>query len=220
MHERYDPHSYPESCFDDDFCLKPPVLLWAAGLFLSRGAALPIVFGLGRFAGVNSEALGVLHALWRSDALIPAVFAAPVLYSLVRRAVGVPARALDLGPRARVPGALGAYGSRPRALSIRGFGELGDALPAICARVAPCVLCRLHGLGEPLALLLQMAGDAVQRKPAALDRGACGSALAQHKFFEPFDFGHDPRLHRLRAVQPLACGIQDFQLRVAIAASA
>jgi hypothetical protein len=137
MHERYDPDSYPESCFDDDFCLKPPVLLWAAVLFLSRGAALPIVFGLGRFAGVNADALGVLHALWRSDALIPAAFAAPVLYSLVRRLPSASRPVRWIWAHGRALLVLSVLADLAlAALSIRGFSELGDALPAICAGIA------------------------------------------------------------------------------------
>jgi hypothetical protein len=141
MHERYDPHSYPESCFDDDFCLKPPVLLWVTLLFLSRGAALPIVFGLGRFIGVNADALTVLHSLWKSDALIPAAFAAPVLYSLVRRVPSASRPVRWIWAHGRALLVLSVLADLTlAALSVRELSDLGDALPAICAGVADAYL--------------------------------------------------------------------------------
>lgn len=76
---------YPESLYDDDYCLKPPALLWAAAAFLSRGALLPLLAGLGHYAHVDTEAMVMMRSLWRADELVPAVFALPVLFSILRR---------------------------------------------------------------------------------------------------------------------------------------
>ena len=76
---------YHQSLYDDDYCLKPPTLLWLALAFLSRGALLPILAGLGHYARVNTDAVALMRGLWRPDQLFPALFAVPVLYSLIRR---------------------------------------------------------------------------------------------------------------------------------------
>ena len=85
MRHSYNPHSYAPSSYDDDMCLKPPLLLWLAVLFLSRAVMLPIVIGIGHIAGVNADAMTLLRGFWSEDELLPALFAVPVLYSLVRR---------------------------------------------------------------------------------------------------------------------------------------
>ena len=136
MHERYNPNSYPESCFDDEFCLKPPLLLWVALLFLSRGAALPILFGVGRIIGVNSDALTVLRSLWKSDALIAAAFAAPVLYALVRRVPSASQPVRWFWSHGRALLVLSVLADLAvAALSVRDFSDPGAALPAICAGI-------------------------------------------------------------------------------------
>jgi hypothetical protein len=76
---------YPQSLYDDDFCLKPPSLLWLMLAFLSRGALLPLLAGLGHYANVNTDAMALMRGLWRPDQLVPALLAVPVLYSLIRR---------------------------------------------------------------------------------------------------------------------------------------
>jgi hypothetical protein len=76
---------YHQSLYDDDYCLKPPMLLWLALAFLSRGALLPLLAGMGHYAHVNTDAMTLMRGLWRPDQLFPALFAVPVLYSLMRR---------------------------------------------------------------------------------------------------------------------------------------
>jgi hypothetical protein len=83
-------NTYSPSEYDNYFCLKPPILLWGALLFLSRSITLPLIVALGNFAGVNSEALSVLRRLWSVEALAPSLLAAVVLYTLIRRVPSAP----------------------------------------------------------------------------------------------------------------------------------
>jgi DUF2919 family protein len=78
-------HSYPASYYDDQMCLKPPLLLWVAVLYLSRAITLPIAMAIGHFAGVDSRAVTSFRAFWSLDALIPSLIAGVVLYALCRR---------------------------------------------------------------------------------------------------------------------------------------
>jgi hypothetical protein len=77
--------SYSASDYDDDMCLKPPLLLWFALLFLCRGILLPIMIGMGHFTGVNADALTILRDHWSGLDLIASAMAAPVLFALIRR---------------------------------------------------------------------------------------------------------------------------------------
>lgn len=83
-------HSYPSSYYDDQMCLKPPLLLWVAVLYLSRAITLPVAMAIGHFAGVDSQAITVFRAFWSLDALIPSLIAAVILYTLCRRAPTAP----------------------------------------------------------------------------------------------------------------------------------
>jgi hypothetical protein len=78
-------HTYRASDYDDQMCLKPPVLLWLAVFYLSRALTLPIAMALGHFAGVDERAIALFRGIWRADALIPSAIAAVMLYALVRR---------------------------------------------------------------------------------------------------------------------------------------
>jgi hypothetical protein len=86
MSLRYDPSLYGPSSFDEDMCLKPPLLLWIAVAYLARAILLPIVIGIGHFSGVDERAFSVLRPLWSTDALAPAAAALPLLYAMLRRA--------------------------------------------------------------------------------------------------------------------------------------
>lgn len=83
-------HSYPSSYYDDQMCLKPPLLLWVAVLYLSRAITLPVAMAIGHFAGVDSRAITVFRAFWSLDALIPSLIAAVILYTLCRRVPTAP----------------------------------------------------------------------------------------------------------------------------------
>jgi hypothetical protein len=77
--------SYSPSSYDDDYCLKPPLLLWLAALYLSRGVLLPLLMGMGSMIGTNPDALNLFHQLWSVEALIPSSVAAVVCLALFRR---------------------------------------------------------------------------------------------------------------------------------------
>jgi hypothetical protein len=85
MRTGYDRDSYHPSSFDDEMCLKPPALIWIVVLYLCRAILMPLAIGIGHYAGMNRDAMALLRAFWREDALLPALLSAPVLYALCRR---------------------------------------------------------------------------------------------------------------------------------------
>jgi hypothetical protein len=118
---------YHPSLYDDDYCLKPPSLLWLALVFLSRGVLLPILAGFGHYAHVNTDAMSLMRGLWRPDSLFPALFAVPVLYSLMRRSPRAtrPVRWIWRHGRALLAGA--AASDIALALySLKPYNDLGD----------------------------------------------------------------------------------------------
>jgi hypothetical protein len=76
---------YAPSNYDEDMCLKPPLLLWLAAIYLARVIVLPIAIGIGHVAGVDARAMTLLRDFWSEDQLLPALFAMPVLYAFCRR---------------------------------------------------------------------------------------------------------------------------------------
>ena len=80
------PRMYALTSYDDYMCLKPPVLLWVAVLFLSRAITLPFAMGIGQVAGVSADALSAMRGLWSGDlALVPSLIAVVLLYAFFRR---------------------------------------------------------------------------------------------------------------------------------------
>lgn len=78
-------NSYSASSYDHYLCLKPPLLLWLAVLYLCRAVTLPAAMGIGTFAGVNADAIAMFHGLWSMQTLLPSLIAICVLYALCRR---------------------------------------------------------------------------------------------------------------------------------------
>jgi hypothetical protein len=77
---------YPESAYDANLCLKPSPLLWVVVVYLSREITLPFAMGMAQMAGVNSQALAAIRALWHLDfSIVPALFSAIVLVVFFRR---------------------------------------------------------------------------------------------------------------------------------------
>jgi hypothetical protein len=136
MQASYDPHSYDPSNFDEDMCLKPPLLLWLAVLFLCRGIVLPLGVGIGHVAGLDAGAMTALRAFWRVDELVPALFAVPILYALFRRTAKASRSTRWLWAHGRsflalsaaVDAALSVYSMMSR--------DLDDSAAAVCAVVA------------------------------------------------------------------------------------
>jgi hypothetical protein len=85
MRHSYPSPPYPASHYDDQMCLKPPMLLWVAVLYLSRAITLPVAMAIGHFAGVDASAITLFRGVWSVDGLIPSLIAAVVLYTLCRR---------------------------------------------------------------------------------------------------------------------------------------
>jgi len=76
---------YALSSYDDNLCLKPPVLLWVGVVYLSRAISLPIAMGVARLIGVSPDSTDLLRGLWSLYTLVPSLFAAAVLYAMFRR---------------------------------------------------------------------------------------------------------------------------------------
>jgi hypothetical protein len=81
----YPSQSYSHASYDDDMCLKPPLVLWLTVVYLARAIMLPLVIGVGHIAGVNAEAMTMLRGYWRVEDLAPSLLAIPVLYTMCRR---------------------------------------------------------------------------------------------------------------------------------------
>jgi hypothetical protein len=90
LHHSHRSHPYPASQYDDQMCLKPPLLLWVAVLYLSRAITLPIAMAIGHFAGVDTSAITVFRGIWSVDGLAPSAIAAVILYTLCRRVPSAP----------------------------------------------------------------------------------------------------------------------------------
>jgi len=80
---RYGPDSY-----DDNFCLKPPFLLWLAVLYLSRGFVLFFLSAAGSMAALSTDTVTFIRQSLRLETVIPSIMGAAVLYALLRRAPG------------------------------------------------------------------------------------------------------------------------------------
>lgn len=78
--------SYGPSSYDDHFCLKPPLLLWLAALYLSRAFVLLLASDLATLSRVRPETVAMLHDAASAWGLVPSLVAVPVLYALVFRA--------------------------------------------------------------------------------------------------------------------------------------
>jgi hypothetical protein len=77
---------YDPSCYDHNFCLKPPGLLWLAALYLSRAIVLIMAAQLATVARADANVAAVLRGAASVYALVPSLIAAPVLYALICRA--------------------------------------------------------------------------------------------------------------------------------------
>jgi hypothetical protein len=66
-------------------CLKPPVLLWLAVLYLSRAVVLPLASAIGHFVGLDNAVITMLRGYWSAQTLLPSLAALPVFYCLFRR---------------------------------------------------------------------------------------------------------------------------------------
>lgn len=76
-------HRYDASCFDSDYCLKPPLLLWAAVAYLARGFLLPFMGGITSMSG-SGDAASMTRGHFQLTQFIPAGLALliPLLFML------------------------------------------------------------------------------------------------------------------------------------------
>jgi hypothetical protein len=133
-------HAYPASHYDDHLCLKPPLLLWVAALYLSRAVTLPIAMAIAHFAGVDQKAITLTRALWSVDGLVPSLIAAAVLYALGAWQ-DIPGHRLDHGYRADSNGARSSGGYQ-RSVAMVGGGCIGrPVLSRVCTCRTPGSTC-------------------------------------------------------------------------------
>jgi hypothetical protein len=78
-------HSYSASSYDDNFCLKPPALLWLAALYLSRAFVLLLASNLVAVFRMDPGIAVLLRSAVSVYSLLPSLVAALVLYALVFR---------------------------------------------------------------------------------------------------------------------------------------
>jgi hypothetical protein len=86
MSPTYAPRTYAPSSYDDHFCLKPPALLWIATLYLSRAVVLLIAYDVAPLVRLSSDFRDLLRGSVSVGLLVSSFIAAPVLYTLCRRA--------------------------------------------------------------------------------------------------------------------------------------
>lgn len=82
--------TYSVSSYDDNFCLKPPGLLWLAVLYLSRAFLLLVIYVVSSVSRVSPEALATLRGTIGVYAFVASLVAAPVLFALIHRAPSSP----------------------------------------------------------------------------------------------------------------------------------
>jgi hypothetical protein len=85
MQENTSRRRYSPSSYDQNLCLKPPLLLWMGILFLSRGVTLPLLATLGQLGGGSADTQALVHGLFGLGMLLPSSLAFLVLFALAMR---------------------------------------------------------------------------------------------------------------------------------------
>jgi hypothetical protein len=85
MNKNYDPGRYSSASYDQYLCLRPPLLLWAAVLYLSRAISLPLVLGIGSLGGGTSDTMDMVHGLFGYHTVGSSFVAFPVLCAFAVR---------------------------------------------------------------------------------------------------------------------------------------
>lgn len=78
------PFRYDESSYDVNLCLKPPLLLWLAMLYLSRAMLLPLVAGITSMNG-SADAASLTRGLFSPYDYVPSALALVVIGAWCRR---------------------------------------------------------------------------------------------------------------------------------------
>jgi hypothetical protein len=86
MQKSYRLANYSDASFDQYLCLKPPLMLWVAILFLSRAVALPFMVGISTMNGGSLQDLAsATGGLVGLNTLLPSLVALTVPYAFLRR---------------------------------------------------------------------------------------------------------------------------------------
>ncbi|HUN24816.1 MAG TPA: hypothetical protein VMU67_00810 [Steroidobacteraceae bacterium] len=158
--------TYPPSSYDDFMCLKPPLLLWIAALYLSRAVSLPIVLGFTSLVGGSSgDIRAFVGGFIGAESLLPSLIAFAVLCGLVRRAPTGSRAIRWVWARGQWLLALSAgvdFAFRATDVSVRLAGASDQTVPALLAAAMD-----LYFLAYVLAA--RRAHDAFAEFPAATD---------------------------------------------------
>ncbi len=84
MRHSYSSRQYALSAYDDYMCLKPPVLLWVAVLYLSKAITLPLAVGIGHVCRRERRCAVGHEGTVSAGALVPSFIAAVILYAFFR----------------------------------------------------------------------------------------------------------------------------------------
>ena len=76
---------YSLSSYDQNLCLKPPLMLWIGILFLSRGLTFPLLVTLSQLGGGNADTRALVHGQFGLGTLLPSSLAFLVLFALAMR---------------------------------------------------------------------------------------------------------------------------------------
>ena len=102
MKQNYERGPYSPGSYDRYLCLRPPLLLWVALLYLSRAVSLPLVLGLSSLAGSSADTTGLVHGMFGPSTLLPSCLAFMVLWTLALRSPSAGPLARRIFARGRV----------------------------------------------------------------------------------------------------------------------
>jgi hypothetical protein len=85
MQKSYNPNRYSFVNYDQYLCLKPPVVLWIAILYLSRGLTVPLLVAISSINGGSANTTSLIQGLFSLGTLVPSLIAIPVLCTVMMR---------------------------------------------------------------------------------------------------------------------------------------
>lgn len=86
MKKNHKLENFSLTAYDQYMCLKPPVLLWIAMLYLSRALLIPLVIALSNMKGGGTSDAGELtRGAFHMGAVLAAIPVGCVLYAFMRR---------------------------------------------------------------------------------------------------------------------------------------
>jgi hypothetical protein len=85
LEKSYDPRKYEYGSYDQFFCLKPPLLLILAIVFLCRGFLMPFIVLIASLKRTAGDTAALVSGSEHAVAMLAAVPAVVVLYAMIRR---------------------------------------------------------------------------------------------------------------------------------------